>query len=494
MLNSIDLVKEICMAEGLPLHHLRLPLLLQHALTPWSVHADLLSRVFFHCKNNDCTSSALPEAKLAANLAVLCCEVPFDFELWTDGSADLTAKQSAGAAILYSSTARLSHKIVAGGPIACSYRVECEALRIGLELLPRLEFNEHRTCRVVTDSQSLLMALEKGPLSQTSYSEDQIWLRINELVFHGWSLTFQFVFSHCGLPRNDEVDQLAKEAAATLHQRQVAIWIVDFMTAAKRHLLSAWRENIRGDTERFRLVGNTSSNLRASEQWPRKIQVLAAQSRTSSCTIFGLFPRLIGLVPKDAPCRWCHPNIGPPLPLPPPEPPPAPARTNRVPQQCPHCKKMLSCMTTLTKHIARYHATAPAIKIVHTCSYCGKEYKNATSRRTHEIHCRKLPRAKVPHHAPLLDSTCPYCRRACFNLRGCRVHMSCCPLRPHNAPPPVVPPPINNPESLRHLLLECDKGKELWAQVSNGQQVERVSEVVWSKEFAEWIELLGTNP
>ncbi|PWV07112.1 putative RNase H [Trypanosoma cruzi] len=59
---------------------------------------------------------------------------------------------------------------------------------------------------VVTDSQSLLAAVTKGPRSQTDWTEDRLWQRLLTLTCAGWSVQLQFCYEHRGVHVNELAD------------------------------------------------------------------------------------------------------------------------------------------------------------------------------------------------------------------------------------------------------------------------------------------------
>ena len=105
-------------------------------------------------------------------------------------------------------------------------------MRAGL----KLGFIDHlrdASLLICTDSQSLLAALAQGPILQTGDIENEIWDTLLQLGSRNVRVTLQFVYGHCGIARNDEVDVEADEAAE-LPQDDVPVWMTDFMAATKR--------------------------------------------------------------------------------------------------------------------------------------------------------------------------------------------------------------------------------------------------------------------
>ncbi|KAH8610628.1 hypothetical protein ERJ75_001081900 [Trypanosoma vivax] len=107
-------------------------------------------------------------------------------------------------------------KVVLGaGSLACSYRAECVAMEAGLKrLVEVIELSKTHRTRVVafTDSLSLLMALNTGPAAVEDAILRRIWDLILRIVRLRVSVNFQFVFSHCGVPRTRrQTRQLSRE-------------------------------------------------------------------------------------------------------------------------------------------------------------------------------------------------------------------------------------------------------------------------------------------
>ena len=98
----------------------------------------------------------------------------------------------------------------------CSYRAEALTIEAALiDILRPLSLAQHRKrffgrrYLVVTDSQSVIRALQTGPLSQTGDTENRIWVLLMRLANLGAWVTLQFVYSHCGVTRNEAVDVAA---------------------------------------------------------------------------------------------------------------------------------------------------------------------------------------------------------------------------------------------------------------------------------------------
>ncbi|CCD17595.1 unnamed protein product, partial [Trypanosoma congolense IL3000] len=136
---------------------------------------------------------AIRSAKKWASLHEIGKHNHFQWLIATDGG--IQSPMSAGVGLLFKS---VSHPVlikqvsVNCGSVSSSYRAESVAMLLALDrlVMPMTDV-KHKTLLIVTDSQSLLNALSKGPLSQCDYTEDVIWTRLIELTLHGWLIHFQ---------------------------------------------------------------------------------------------------------------------------------------------------------------------------------------------------------------------------------------------------------------------------------------------------------------
>ncbi|PWU97776.1 hypothetical protein C4B63_14g117 [Trypanosoma cruzi] len=201
--------------------------------------------------------------------------------------------------------------------MGCLERVcVCCALLLALEklMIPRIR-SKHKTLLVVTDSQSLLAALNKGPLSQTDWTEDQIWQRLLTVTFAGWSVHLQFCYGHCGVHVNEPADQHATqtmESGQYTEQGIAPLWHTDLLTCFTTQLTNKWRSTIRQDTHRYLLCGTRPSDLSGKdlitqEVLHRQEPVHLARARCGESELWG---RLYWAV-RDCTnqCRFC--NVSP---------------------------------------------------------------------------------------------------------------------------------------------------------------------------------------
>ncbi|RNC40040.1 L1Tc protein, partial [Trypanosoma cruzi] len=150
------------------------------------------------------------------------------------------------------------------GARPCSYRTESRALLLALEklMIPRIR-HRRKTLLVVTDSQSLLAALNKGPLSHTDWTEDQIWQRLLTLMRAGWSVQLQFCYEHRGVHANEPADQHATQNTATGQHTEHGIAPIrhtDLLSCINTKLTNNWRSTMHQDTHHYLLGGTRPSD------------------------------------------------------------------------------------------------------------------------------------------------------------------------------------------------------------------------------------------
>ncbi|KAH8603939.1 hypothetical protein ERJ75_001762300 [Trypanosoma vivax] len=165
----------------------------------------------------------------------------------------------------------------------------------------------HRT-RVVafTDSLSLLMALNTGPAAV----EDAILRRIWDLILHivrlRVSVNFQFVCSHCGVPRNEAADKAAEQGNAK--PQSYPAWITDIVTGVERQVRNemyrAFGEDRAPCTHRSVLLDRVRPGPKHSKV-DRIGEPLLAQFGTSTAKHFGWSRRVLTRKMDQLECRWC---------------------------------------------------------------------------------------------------------------------------------------------------------------------------------------------
>ncbi|KAG8343663.1 hypothetical protein TRVL_05515 [Trypanosoma vivax] len=236
----------------------------------------------------------------------------FDYQVWTDGSVVLDVSLGAGALVCPKEDLR--EKVVLGaGSLACSYRAECVAMSVGLKrLVDVIVLSKTRKARVVafTDSLSLLMALNTGPAAV----EDAILRRIWDLILHivrlCVSINFQFVFSHCGVPRNEAADKAAEQGNAK--PQSYPAWVADIATGVERQVRNemyrAFEESRMPRTHRSVLLDHVRPAPKHSKL-DRLGESVLAQFGTDTSKHFGWLHSVLTRKTGRLECRWCSAQV-----------------------------------------------------------------------------------------------------------------------------------------------------------------------------------------
>ncbi|PWV11262.1 putative RNase H [Trypanosoma cruzi] len=324
-------------------------------------------------------------------------------------------------------------------------------------MIPRIR-HRRKTLLVVTDSQSLLAALNKGPLSQTDWTEDQIWQRLLTLTCAGWSVHLQFCYGHCGVHANELADQYATQTMATgkyTEQGIAPLWHTDLLTCFTAQLTNKWRSTIRQDTHRYLLCGTRPSDLGGKdlitqEVLHRQELVHLARARCGESELWG---RLYWAV-RDCTnqCRFCNispeqsaymcSNNDPTAPGTDTVPPSAREEdvspvsrrtlTRRRKEKCPHCDSTLTGFSGLVSHCRSFHPEHPPPLPELKCDFCDMVFPTRRSTAQHRSRCAHNP-----------DAT---------RHRNSRARRRS--LLPQDQPASTRTP-IGPQETLHHLLLEC---------------------------------------
>lgn len=114
------------------------------------------------------------------------------------------------------------------------------------------------------------------------------------------------------LPGNTESDQIANDQrGATTHSQQLDYEIAPatLRTLLRQHEDTRVHLSLVTDEHllsRFLICGIKHSNLQQRRQVPREWQCLFARWRMGIVDSCGSYPRHMGFVPKNLPCRFCH--------------------------------------------------------------------------------------------------------------------------------------------------------------------------------------------
>jgi len=239
-------------------------------------------------------------------------------EMWTDGS--VANRRGIGVALFYTSLDERAgfdwSSRCSSGTCSYSYDSEVCAVSVGLATLLTKQLVGNRRLVVYTDCQSLVQALEQGPLSQKNIRVAKIWKMIHQLINGGHvaRIVFQWVPSHCGVIRNEKVDQNAKNWMRDTpqhHHKQVPSSFESITSFYKEKLRANWRDSLSLDTHRGPIAGNKFTNLK-DLGLNRTDAVFLAQLRTGSCRQLGkghAFTTQGFTGNPDQMCRWCNDDL-----------------------------------------------------------------------------------------------------------------------------------------------------------------------------------------
>lgn len=240
----------------------------------------------------------------------------FDIEVWTDGSVSQNHNYSGiGAYKIINNIMNITYGNSFGtGNFNSSYRAELYSIYKAILHLVNLELTNCNNIIFYTDSQSVLSALlNGGPYNQKYRLESIIWFNLQLLsnLCSGY-IVLQFIYSHCGILRNEEVDNLARNGhnnVTIMEQNNIHLSLVQIKTGIKRIVKNYWLENIINNghcytnSERFKFCSNRWSNINLSVDVSRLKYVNGCRLRCGEIISAGKFRcRLTG----NSICRWCH--------------------------------------------------------------------------------------------------------------------------------------------------------------------------------------------
>jgi hypothetical protein len=278
------------------------------------------------------------------------------------------------------------------------------------------EMYQNQRILIVSDSQSSIAALEKGPIAQTEEMLNGTWRKLIEIANSHVYVHFQFVYAHCGVKLNEEVDQAATSARLNLPTPDVTpVWLTDVSNNIRQSIKQRSAELLNRETHRESLVGIKPQTLDRFDERTKAVRF--ARLRTGESLEVGKARRRIGLDHTMA-CRWCAPQAHEEAAPPPPPADDVPVRRvykSTEPAKCPYCENTLANLKSLRSHVSTQHKDQPPIP------------------------SERAPRPKAvpqPKAAPIPEPNPP-------------------------EPPPPQHDPLNTDipfpiESVRHIFCECD--------------------------------------
>ncbi|CCD21213.1 reverse transcriptase (RNA-dependent DNA polymerase), partial [Trypanosoma vivax Y486] len=232
----------------------------------------------------------------------------FDYQVWTEGSVVLDVSSGAGA-LVYPKEGRREKVVLGHESLACSYRAECVAMEAVLKRLVNvIELSKTHRTRVVafTDSLVVLMALNTGPAGVEDAMLSRIWDLILRYVRLRVPVNFQFVFSHCGVPRNEASDTAAEQGNEK--PQSYPAWITDIVTGEERQVRNemyrAFEEGRMTRTHRSALLNHVRPAPRHTKV-DRLCESLLAQFRAETSKHFVWLHRVLTRKMDQLECRWC---------------------------------------------------------------------------------------------------------------------------------------------------------------------------------------------
>lgn len=219
------------------------------------------------------------------------------FVIFTDGSVRKSDARhpkagGAGAAILFYPYEQLetAAKRAPAGAFACSYSAELRGIECALDIIASGLVPAGAKIIVLSDSQGVVAALEKGLMKQTDARTSRIWKRMLDLAEHkAIRIEFRFIYGHTDWAQADRADDEAKREATRGGETSGGQWWKDIARAAAKTPVNK--------VEREALVGSVKGRCRQFTpcKWPKKVfgrwpeadRTLMAQVRTNACAKIG---------------------------------------------------------------------------------------------------------------------------------------------------------------------------------------------------------------
>ncbi|KAH8609405.1 hypothetical protein ERJ75_001206600 [Trypanosoma vivax] len=188
------------------------------------------------------------------------------------------------------------------------------------------------------------MALSTGPAAVDAAMLRRIWDLVPRIVLLRASVNFQFVFSHCGAPRNEAADKAAVQGNAK--PQSYPAWVTHVVTGVERQVRNemcrAFEEGRMPRTHRSVLFDHVRPAPKHTKL-DRLGESLLAQFRTGTSKHFGWLHRVLTRKTDQLECRWCStPELGV-------------ATTQSDPIICPLCNMVCACRQAGVVHLVKIH-------------------------------------------------------------------------------------------------------------------------------------------
>ncbi|SCU69528.1 uncharacterized protein TEOVI_000109400 [Trypanosoma equiperdum] len=206
-----------------------------------------------------------------------------DYRVWTDGFVVPDVSSGAGA-LAYRKEGWRERVVLGAGSPSCRTRVPA-----------------------FTDLISLLMVLSTGPEVVEGSILGRIWDLILSIVRLRVSVNFHFVFSHCGVPRNEAANKAAEHGNAK--PQPYPACITDIVTGAERQVQNAVYnvfEEGRMPRTHLSVILDHVRPAPKRTKLDRLGEPLLPQFRTGTSKHFGWLRRVVTRTLDQLGCRWCN--------------------------------------------------------------------------------------------------------------------------------------------------------------------------------------------
>ena len=226
----------------------------------------------------------------------------YHIQVFTDGSKD---NQGVGLACLIPSL-QISKKYCLP-PLSSIFQAECIAIQIAVNVI-RSYCQKHEPYVIFCDSKSVLTAILNFHLKKNkSFEIHKCYSMLLDSLNSGWSISLQWLPGHAGIPGNEAVDKLAKEAILdgevlipdTPNEISQIANIIQKITRNDQLLLSnTATSRISNDS-----MTSTKSNLGIYHHLNRQRGRAAFRIRSGHCGTGSYMGRFYGENPKCENCK-----------------------------------------------------------------------------------------------------------------------------------------------------------------------------------------------
>lgn len=265
----------------------------------------------------------------------------FDVEAWSDGTSNRTDDDNIrsqpyaglGAGLVWRRDIVRPVKKLSNvsGFFAGSYPSEGTGILLCMESVLSIALEENLTdgtVLFVTDSKSKVEALAQGPLARNIERQNaDIWRVLLRLEQKVKKVVVQWVPSHCGVDRNEEVDKYATSEFKRLESQQQngRISYASVKAVIAHRLKSKWLDDVSAAAKKpgtglhHRAYAynkpNVFTDLKATSSLKRGDASFIAQLRVDHCRAIGSYwhklnpntnPSIPPVQYRKTSCRWCH--------------------------------------------------------------------------------------------------------------------------------------------------------------------------------------------